>query len=59
VAAVGATIPLGRMALPEDIGAACVFLASSAGAYASGTNLVLHGGGEKPAFLAAANAGHS
>lgn len=55
IAAVSATVPMQRMAEPSDIGKACVWLASSAAAYASGTNLVLHGGGERPAFLAAAN----
>lgn len=55
VAAVSATIPAGRMANPDDIGAACVFIASPLGSYASGCNLLLHGGGERPAFLAAAN----
>ncbi|HKY93091.1 MAG TPA: SDR family oxidoreductase [Nevskiaceae bacterium] len=55
IARVAATIPLGRLAEPGDIGDACVFLASPAAAYASGTNLVLHGGGERPAFLAAAD----
>lgn len=55
VAAVAETIPLGRLADPGDIGDACVWLASSAASYASGTNLVLHGGGERPAFLAAAS----
>lgn len=55
IAAVGATIPAGRMAEPADIAAACLFVASDAAAYMSGTNLLLHGGGEKPAFLAAAN----
>jgi len=55
VAAVGATIPLGRLAVPEDIAAACLFLASPAAAYVTGTNLVLDGGGERPAFLTAAN----
>ncbi len=54
IAKVAATVPLGRMAEPSDIGDACVWLASSAAAYASGANLVLHGGGERPAFLAAA-----
>ncbi|MFA5938057.1 MAG: SDR family oxidoreductase [Sinimarinibacterium sp.] len=56
VAAVAKTIPMQRLATPADIGEACVWLASSAAAYVSGTNLVLHGGGERPAFLDAANA---
>ena len=55
IAAVGATIPLGRMAQPGDIGDACLFLASPLASYVSGTNFAVHGGGEKPAFLAAAN----
>lgn len=55
IAAIGATIPLGRMALPEDIGNACLFLGSDLASYVSGTNFAVHGGGEKPAFLSAAN----
>ena len=55
IAAVGATIPLGRMAVPEDIGDACLFLASPMASYVSGTSFAVHGGGEKPAFLDAAN----
>ncbi len=55
IAAVGATIPAGRLAEPADVAQACLFLASSRASYISGTNLLLHGGGEKPAFLAAAN----
>lgn len=55
IAAVGATIPLGRMALPSDIGDACLFLASPLASYVSGTSFAVHGGGEKPAFLDAAN----
>jgi NAD(P)-dependent dehydrogenase (short-subunit alcohol dehydrogenase family) len=50
---VAATVPLGRMGLPEDVAAACLFLASDAASYVSGANLVLHGGGEWPAFLRA------
>jgi len=55
IAAVGATIPAGRMAEPADVAAAVQWVASGAAAYMSGTNLLLHGGGERPAFLGAAN----
>jgi len=54
VAAVGATVPLGRLGEPGEVGDACVFLASPRAAYVSGASLLLHGGGERPAFLAAA-----
>ncbi|MAD47475.1 MAG: short chain dehydrogenase [Oceanospirillaceae bacterium] len=53
IAAVSATIPAGRMADPEDIGNACLYMASPLASYASGCNLLLNGGGERPAFLAA------
>lgn len=59
VAAVGATVPLGRMGEPADVGDACVFLASPLARYVSGASLLLHGGGEKPAFLAAAKPAES
>ena len=55
IAAVGRTIPMGRMALPTDIGDACLFLASPLSSYISGASLAVHGGGEAPAFLQAAN----
>jgi NAD(P)-dependent dehydrogenase (short-subunit alcohol dehydrogenase family) len=51
VAAVAATVPLRRMATPDDIAGACLFLASSRAAYISGASLTVHGGGEPPAFL--------
>ncbi|MFF8730750.1 SDR family oxidoreductase [Streptomyces sp. NPDC015171] len=57
VDAVSRTVPLARLALPADVGAAAVFLASDAAAYISGASLHVHGGGERPAFLAAATAG--
>ena len=51
VRAAAATVPLARLATPEDVGAACVFLAGPDASYISGANLVLHGAGERPAFL--------
>ena len=54
IAAVGATVPLGRLGDPEDVGDACLYLASPLSSYVSGANILLHGGGEKPAFLDAA-----
>jgi NAD(P)-dependent dehydrogenase (short-subunit alcohol dehydrogenase family) len=56
IAAVAATVPLERMAVPADVGNACLFLASPLASYVSGTSFAVHGGGEKPAFLEAANA---
>ncbi|MFC9788291.1 SDR family oxidoreductase [Rhodococcus sp. NPDC127528] len=56
IAAVGETVPLGRMARPEDIGNSAIFLASPLASYVSGSTLTVHGGGERPAFLAAADA---
>lgn len=55
IAAVARTVPLGRLAEPTDIGDACLFLASPLASYVSGANLVVHGGGERPAYLDAAN----
>ena len=54
IAAVAKTVPQGRLGLPEEIGQACVWLSSDSASYANGSNLVLHGGGERPAFLDAA-----
>lgn len=50
-AAAAATVPLGRMAEPEDIADACLFAAGEGASYLTGTALTLHGGGETPAFL--------
>lgn len=36
--------PLGRIGLPEDVGGACLFLASRAGAFVNGATLALDGG---------------
>ncbi|MGZ9827959.1 SDR family oxidoreductase [Tsukamurella ocularis] len=56
IAAIGATVPLGRLADPEEVGACAAFLASPLSSYVTGATLLVHGGGERPAFLAAANA---
>ncbi len=58
VQAVAKTIPLQRLAQPKDIGNLCLMLASSYGSYLTGACLTAHGGGERPAFLDAANAEH-
>src|SRR6185369_10526743 len=54
IAAVGATVPLGRMADPTDIADTCIFLASPLARYVSGAEVLVHGGGEKPADMEAA-----
>ena len=54
IAAIGRTIPLGRLAEPVEVADACLFLSSPLASYVSGANLVLHGGGERPAYLDAA-----
>jgi NAD(P)-dependent dehydrogenase (short-subunit alcohol dehydrogenase family) len=51
VAAIEATIPLGRMARPEEVGNVAAFLASDLASYVSGATVACHGGGEPPAFL--------
>ena len=51
VARIEATIPLGRMATPEEVGNVAVFLASDLASYVSGASVGCHGGGEPPIFL--------
>ena len=57
IAAVGATIPLGRMGEPRDVADVCLFLASPLARYVTGASILVHGGGERPAFLDAASPG--
>jgi NAD(P)-dependent dehydrogenase (short-subunit alcohol dehydrogenase family) len=54
IAAVGRTVPMGRLAQPVDVADACLFLASPLARYITGARLVLHGGGERPAYMDAA-----
>jgi NAD(P)-dependent dehydrogenase (short-subunit alcohol dehydrogenase family) len=54
---VAATVPLGRMGTPEDVAGLVLSLAGPLTPYLSGANIVLHGGGEWPAFLRAAQGG--
>jgi NAD(P)-dependent dehydrogenase (short-subunit alcohol dehydrogenase family) len=53
VAKVAATVPLGRLAVPDEIGAMCAFLASPLAGYVSGAVIPIHGGGEEPAYRTA------
>ena len=53
IARIESTIPVGRLATPLDVANACLFLASPLAAYVTGADLVLHGGGDRPAFLTA------
>ena len=56
VKAVADTIPMARLAMPEDIAKQCVFLASDSSTYLTGACIEIHGGGERPTFLDAADA---
>lgn len=53
VAAIEATIPLGRMARPDEVASVALFLGSDLASYVSGTTMACHGGGEPPVFLSA------
>jgi NAD(P)-dependent dehydrogenase (short-subunit alcohol dehydrogenase family) len=56
IAKVAATVPLGRLARPADVGWAAAFLASDVASYISGATLEVHGGGEPPPYLDASSA---
>jgi NAD(P)-dependent dehydrogenase (short-subunit alcohol dehydrogenase family) len=51
VARIESTIPMQRMASPDDIAGTCMFLSSPMASYVTGANIVLDGGGDRPDFL--------
>lgn len=53
IAAVGDTIALGRMGVPEEVADVVLFCASPMARWVSGCAIPVHGGGEKPAYLGA------
>lgn len=48
---VGGILAMKRMGTPTDVGDACLFLASPLASWVTGSNLVVHGGGEYPSYL--------
>ncbi|MFF3729224.1 SDR family oxidoreductase [Streptomyces sp. NPDC002476] len=48
-AAVDGVIPMRRMAAPDDVAHACLYLAGGLARYVNGADLAVHGGGEVPA----------
>lgn len=53
VAGVEATVPMGRLATGEDVAAVCLMLVSPSLAYMTGSDVLIDGGGEFPAWLIA------
>jgi NAD(P)-dependent dehydrogenase (short-subunit alcohol dehydrogenase family) len=47
--ALGGLVPMGRMAGPQDVADACLYLAGDLASYVTGADLAVHGGGEVPA----------
>lgn len=50
-AAVGRSMPLGRMGNGDDIAGAVLYLSSPLASWVSGARLEVDGGGERPYFL--------
>ncbi|MBB2740841.1 UNVERIFIED_ORG: hypothetical protein FHR35_000661 [Microbispora rosea subsp. rosea] len=48
-AALSEIIPMRRLAVPQDVANACLFLASDLASYLTGADVPVHGGGEVPA----------
>ncbi len=58
IAMIEDALPMKRMAAPEDIANACLFLAAPSSSYVSGAALEIYGGGEPPSFLRLAEEAH-
>ncbi len=50
LAAVAATVPMGRLATPDDVADACLLLASPHASDLTGADLLVDGGGQLPAY---------
>jgi NAD(P)-dependent dehydrogenase (short-subunit alcohol dehydrogenase family) len=50
---VAASVPSGRLVEPVEVADACLLFASPFARSITGANLLVHGGGERPAFLRA------
>jgi len=57
IRAVADTVPMRRLGTPADVAGVCLFLASPLAGYVTGAGVETHGGGERPAYLAAAQIG--
>jgi len=55
IAKIESRMPMQRMATPDDIAKACLYLSSTDAGYVSGATLEVHGGGEPPSFLSLQN----
>lgn len=53
IAAVGRTLALGRMGVPDEVADVVLFCASPLARWVSGCAIPVHGGGESPAYLGA------
>jgi NAD(P)-dependent dehydrogenase (short-subunit alcohol dehydrogenase family) len=51
------SIPMGRLATPADVAAACLMLCSAEAGFITGADLFVDGGGEAPAFLTVGDPG--
>ncbi len=51
IRATAASIPVQRMGRPDDIGHACLYLASPTASFVNGGAFEVHGGGETPRYL--------